>query len=74
MYTWLGQLADAVSQVVELAIETLSTVHSTDYKPGEVEISVVSTSEQESENIRGKWRVLSEEEVEAALLAYGEKD
>lgn len=61
-------------KVIEMAIEALSTVHSTDYKCGEVEISIVSTSEQEPANTRGKWRVFNEEEVERHLLAYGEKD
>ncbi|KAF8334971.1 20S proteasome subunit [Cantharellus anzutake] len=60
--------------VIELAIETLSTVHSTEYKPGEIEIGIVSTSESEPEKSRGKWRVLSQDEVEKALIAYGEKD
>ena len=61
-------------QVIEMAIEALSTVHSTDYKAGEVEIAIVSTSEQEEERHRGKWRVFGEAEVERHLLAYGEKD
>ncbi|CCA66995.1 probable 20S proteasome subunit (alpha1) [Serendipita indica DSM 11827] len=61
-------------KVIEMAIETLSSVHSTDYKPGEVEISIVSTSEDEPEKTRGKWRVFDEAEVEKHLLAYGEKD
>ena len=61
-------------KVIEMAIEALSTVHSTDYKAGEVEISIVSTSELEPAKTRGKWRVFGEEEVEKHLLAYGEKD
>lgn len=58
----------------QLAIETLSTVHSTEYKPGEIEIGIVSTSESEPEKSQGKWRVMGEEEVENALIAYGERD
>jgi 20S proteasome subunit alpha 1 len=61
-------------KVVEMAIEALSTVHSTDYKVGEVEISIVSTAAEEEDRHRGRWRVLSDEEVERHLLAYGEKD
>jgi len=62
------------NQVIELAIETISTVHSTDFKPGEVEIGIVSDSEEESAKTRGLWRVLSDEEVEKHLILYGEKD
>jgi len=68
-----GQTLDR-DAVVQLAIETLSTVHSTEYKPGEIEMGIVSTSESEPEKSRGKWRVMSQEEVENALIAYGEKD
>lgn len=52
----------------------MSTVHATDYKPGEIEIGIVSTAEEESPKTGGLWRVLSEEEVEDHLLAYAEKD
>ncbi|KAF8306248.1 20S proteasome subunit [Clavulina sp. PMI_390] len=61
-------------QVIELAIETISTVHSTDFKAGEVEIGLVSVSEDEPEKSRGSWRVMSDDEVEQHLVAYGEKD
>jgi len=61
-------------QVIEMAIETISTVHSTDFKAGEVEIGIVSESEDEPEKTRGKWRVMDTAEVERHLLAYGEKD
>lgn len=57
-----------------MAIEALSSVHSTDYKPGEVEIAIVSLSPDEPEKTRGKWRVFDEDEVEKHLIAYGEKD
>jgi 20S proteasome subunit alpha 1 len=57
-----------------MAVEIMSTVHATDYKPGEIEIGIVSNSEQESEKVRGKWRILDEAEIEQHLLAYAEKD
>jgi len=43
-----------------MAIEAMSTVHATDYKPGEIEIGIVSNSEEEDEKVRGKWRVMGE--------------
>jgi len=49
-------------------------VHATDYKPGEIEIGIVSNSEDEEDEIRGKWRVMDEDEIEEHLLAYAEKD
>jgi len=52
----------------------MSTVHATDYKPGEIEIGIVSNSEDEEDEIRGKWRVMDEDEIEEHLLAYAEKD
>lgn len=58
----------------QLAIETISTVHSTDFKAGEVEIGLVSLSDDEPEKTRGNWRVMSDDEVEEHLVAYGEKD
>ena len=57
-----------------MAIEAISTVHATDFKPGEVEIGIVSDSEDEPAKTRGQWRVLPEDEVEKHLLAYAEKD
>lgn len=57
-----------------MAIEVMSTVHATDYKPGEIEIGLVSDSEEENEKVRGKWRVMDEAEIEQHLLAYAEKD
>ena len=57
-----------------MAIEALSTVHATDYKAGEVEIGIVSESSEEDSKTRGKWRTMSEAEVEQHLLAYAEKD
>ncbi|KJA24485.1 hypothetical protein HYPSUDRAFT_200377 [Hypholoma sublateritium FD-334 SS-4] len=61
------------AEVIEMAIEVMSTVHATDYKPGEIEIGLVSDSE-ENEKVRGKWRVMGEAEIEQHLLAYAEKD
>jgi len=57
-----------------MAIEVMSTVHATDYKPGEIEIGIISDSEEEDEKVRGKWRVMAEAEIEEHLLAYAEKD
>lgn len=57
-----------------MAIEAISTVHATDFKPGEVEIGIVSDAEDEDIKTRGKWRVMAEDEVEKHLLAYAEKD
>lgn len=58
----------------QMAIEVMSIVHATDYKPGEIEIGIVSESEEEDEKVRGKWRVMGEAEIEKYLLAYAEKD
>ena len=60
--------------ILQIAIEAMSTVHATDYKPGEMEIGIVSTADEENPKTRGQWRVLSEAEVEHHLLAYAEKD
>lgn len=57
-----------------MAIEAMSTVHGTDYKAGEIEIGIVSDSQDEDARSKGNWRVLSEDEVESYLLAYAEKD
>lgn len=57
-----------------MAIEAISTVHATDFKAGEVEIGIVSDSEDETAELRGQWRVMDETEVERHLLAYAEKD
>ncbi|KAF9016559.1 20S proteasome subunit [Hymenopellis radicata] len=55
------------AEVIEMAIEAMSTVHATDYKPGEIEIGI-------PEKTKGKWRVMGEAEIEEHLLAYAEKD
>ncbi|PAV20586.1 20S proteasome subunit [Pyrrhoderma noxium] len=62
------------AEAIEIAIETLATVYAQDFKAGEIEIGIVSTSEEEDEKTRGKWRVMGEAEVERYLLAYAEKD
>jgi len=62
------------AEVIEIAIEAMSIVHATDYKPGEIEIGIVSTADEENPKSRGKWRVMEETEVEQHLLAYAEKD
>ncbi|THH06979.1 hypothetical protein EW146_g9453 [Bondarzewia mesenterica] len=62
------------SEVIEMAIEALSTVHATDFKAGEVEIGIVSSSEDEDPKTRGQWRTMGEAEVDTHLLAYAEKD
>ncbi|KAH7924841.1 N-terminal nucleophile aminohydrolase [Leucogyrophana mollusca] len=64
----------ARAQVIEIAIEAMSTVHATDYKPGEIEIGIVSNADDENAKTRGLWRVMDETEVEEHLLAYAEKD
>jgi 20S proteasome subunit alpha 1 len=72
--TWSCASKSHVQLLSQLAIETISTVHSTDYKVGEVEIGIVSLSDDEPLDLRGKWRIISDEEVEKHLIAYGEKD
>lgn len=52
----------------------MSVVHATDYKPGEIEIGIVSEEDDEDPKTKEKWRVMSTEEVEKHLLAYAEKD
>ena len=73
---WHGKVLVAASHHgnLQIAIEAMSTVHATDYKPGEIEIGIVSTADEENPKTRGLWRVLSEAEVEHHLLAYAEKD
>jgi len=56
-----------------MAVEIMSTVHATDYKSGEIEVGIVSSSEEDIK-LRGKWRVMGEAEIEHHLLAYAEKD
>jgi 20S proteasome subunit alpha 1 len=58
----------------QMAIEAMSVVHATDYKPGEIEIGIVSNGDEEDVDSRGTWRVMSESEVERHLMMYAEKD
>ena len=57
-----------------MAIEAMSIVYAQDFKADELEIGIVSTSDQEPEKSIGLWRVLSFEEVERHLLDYSERD
>ena len=40
---------------LQMAIEAMSTVQATDYKPGEIEIGIMLNSEEEDEKVQGKW-------------------
>jgi 20S proteasome subunit alpha 1 len=51
-----------------MAIEAMSTVHATDYKPSEIEIGIVSDCDEEGAKTRGLWRVVGKSEVEKHLL------
>jgi len=62
------------AEVIEMAIEAMSTVYSQDFKADEIEIGIVSDCDEEDPKIRGKWRVMDTAEIEKHLLAYAEKD
>jgi 20S proteasome subunit alpha 1 len=62
------------AEVIEMAIEAMSTIHATDYKAGEIEIGIVSEGQEEDPKTKGLWRAMGETEVERHLLAYAEKD
>jgi len=55
------------SDTIECAIETLSTIVSMDFKPSEIEVAVVSADAP-------KFRLLTEDEIEAHLTAIAERD
>ena len=57
-----------------MAIESIATVYSQDFKANELEIGIVSTADEEPAESRGKWRTMGEAEIEEHLLAYAERD
>ncbi|KZO94825.1 N-terminal nucleophile aminohydrolase [Calocera viscosa TUFC12733] len=65
------------TEVIEMAIESISSVLATDFKPGEIEIGIVSTAET-AEGKEGKgaglWRVMDDAEKDYWLTKVGEKD
>ena len=69
-----GYFGDRLTLCGQMAIEAMSTVHATDYKPGEIEIGIVSEGVEEDSKTRGLWRIMDEGEIEKHLLAYAEKD
>jgi 20S proteasome subunit alpha 1 len=61
--------------VVELAITTVSTVLSMDFKKGEIEIGIVGGPKADgSEGIEPGFRIMTEEEIDERLQAIAEKD
>ena len=62
-------------EVVELGISTLSTVLSSDFKKGEVEIGIVGGPKTDgSEGSEKDFRMMTEDEIEERLQAIAERD
>lgn len=62
-------------EVVELAITTLSTVLSVDFKKGEIEIAIVGGPRRDgAEGSDPQFRSLTEEEIDERLQSIAEKD
>lgn len=61
--------------VVELAITTLSTVLSVDFKKGEIEIGIVGGPREDGkEGTQREFRTLTEDQIDERLQAISEKD
>jgi 20S proteasome subunit alpha 1 len=60
--------------VVELAITTLSTVLSMDFKKTEIEIGIVGGPRPDGKGTTPAFRTLTEDEIDERLQAIAEKD
>lgn len=62
-------------EVVELAITTLGTVLSVDFKKGEIEVGIVGGPRADgNEGTQTAFRTLTEDEIEERLQAISERD